>query len=191
MFTGKPYIGELGYAFLFRNYRPGLGKWLTCDPLGYPDGWNNLAYVNNVIVSQIDPFGTKTVSVQGIATKADSEFGGFTFVCRETTGGYTYQVTSSWTQYYDVNWAQGPYFCEMPNCAGHYYTPSEEDNIYKIFAPSVIMSCGTYETQFEGEELYKMMYQWQENLKKKMKEDIDELPQSVPLTKNFSIRCPE
>ena len=22
MFTGKPYIGELGYAFLFRNYRP-------------------------------------------------------------------------------------------------------------------------------------------------------------------------
>ena len=79
----------------------------------------------------------------------------------------------------------------MPNCAGHYDTPSEEDNIYKIFAPSVIMSCGTYETQFEGEELYKMMYQWQENLKKKMKEDIDELPQSVPLTKNFSIRCPE
>ena len=36
-----------------------------------------------------------------------------------------------------------------------------------------------------------MMYQWQENLKKKMTEDIDELPQSVPLTKNFSIRCPE
>ena len=33
MFTGKPYIGELGYAFLFRNYRPGLGKWQTGDPL--------------------------------------------------------------------------------------------------------------------------------------------------------------
>ena len=46
-FTGKPYIGELGYAFLFRNYRPELGKWQTTDPLGYPDGWNNFAYCNN------------------------------------------------------------------------------------------------------------------------------------------------
>ena len=44
MFTGKPYIGELGYAFLFRNYRADKGKWQTTDPLGYPDGWNNLAY---------------------------------------------------------------------------------------------------------------------------------------------------
>ena len=41
MFTGKPYIGDLGYAFLFRNCRPSLGKWQTGDPLGYPDGWNN------------------------------------------------------------------------------------------------------------------------------------------------------
>ena len=48
-FTGKPYIGELGYAFLFRNYRPDQGKWQTQDPLGYPDGWNNFAYCNNTI----------------------------------------------------------------------------------------------------------------------------------------------
>ncbi len=53
-FTGKPYIGELGYAFLFRNYRPEQGKWQTADPLGYPDGWNNLAYVNNEVMSYID-----------------------------------------------------------------------------------------------------------------------------------------
>ena len=33
MFTGKTYIGELGYAFLFRNYRPDQGKWQTGDPL--------------------------------------------------------------------------------------------------------------------------------------------------------------
>ena len=56
-FTGKPYIGELGYAFLFRNYRPELGKWQTTDPLGYPDGWNNLAYVNNCVVIKIDFLG--------------------------------------------------------------------------------------------------------------------------------------
>ena len=53
-FTGKPYIGELGYAFLFRAYDPAQGKWTTSDPLGYPDGWNNLAYVNNQITVYID-----------------------------------------------------------------------------------------------------------------------------------------
>ena len=46
-FTGKPMIDELGYSFLFRDYNPNQGKWTTTDPLGYPDGWNNLAYVNN------------------------------------------------------------------------------------------------------------------------------------------------
>ena len=57
-FTGKPLVGELGYAFLFRNYRPGLGKWQTADPLGYPDGWNNFAYCNNGVISAVDRFGT-------------------------------------------------------------------------------------------------------------------------------------
>ncbi len=33
MFTGKPYIGDLGYAFPLRNYRPDQGKWQTGDPL--------------------------------------------------------------------------------------------------------------------------------------------------------------
>ena len=59
-FTGKPYIGELGYAFLFRNYRPEQGKWQTTDPLGYPDGWNNLAYVNNGVTMAIDWLGGET-----------------------------------------------------------------------------------------------------------------------------------
>jgi RHS repeat-associated protein len=60
-FTGKPYIGELGYAFLFRNYRPEQGKWQTADPLGYPDGWNNLAYVNNGVIGAIDYLGAWTL----------------------------------------------------------------------------------------------------------------------------------
>ena len=46
-FTGKPQIGEMGYAFLMRNYRSDTGKWQTSDPLGYPDGWNNYAYCGN------------------------------------------------------------------------------------------------------------------------------------------------
>jgi RHS repeat-associated protein len=56
-FTGKPYVKELGAVFLFRNYRPELGKWQTSDPLGYPDGWNNFAYVNNWVTNCIDWLG--------------------------------------------------------------------------------------------------------------------------------------
>ena len=46
-FTGKPYVAGLGHAFLFRNYRATLAKWQTADPLGYPDGWNQLSYCGN------------------------------------------------------------------------------------------------------------------------------------------------
>lgn len=58
-FTGKPKVDNaLGYAFLFRNYRPDHGKWLTADPMGYPDGWNNLAYCKNEILQHFDYLGT-------------------------------------------------------------------------------------------------------------------------------------
>jgi len=56
-FTGKPHVAGLGYTFLFRNYRSDLGKWQSADPLGYPDGWNNLAYVNNHVTSSYDWLG--------------------------------------------------------------------------------------------------------------------------------------
>ena len=56
-FTGKPSIPGLGYSFLFRNYRSEQGKWQTADPMGYPDGWNNLAYGNNRVTSGVDPQG--------------------------------------------------------------------------------------------------------------------------------------
>ncbi|MPN17775.1 hypothetical protein SDC9_165130 [bioreactor metagenome] len=62
MFTGKPYIGELGYAFLFRNYRAEQGKWNSQDPIDYPDGWNNLAYVNNSVIAYVDWLGCVQVA---------------------------------------------------------------------------------------------------------------------------------
>ena len=66
-FTGKPLVGELGYTFLFRNYRPEQGKWQTSDPLGYPDGWNNLAYVNNGVTMNIDWLGGCVLGIPIIA----------------------------------------------------------------------------------------------------------------------------
>ena len=60
-FTGKPYVEGLGHAFLMRNYRAGLAKWQTSDPLGYPDGWNQLAYCGNEVISSVDFLGCKWV----------------------------------------------------------------------------------------------------------------------------------
>jgi len=62
-FTGKPQIEGLGYTFMFRNYRADQGKWQTSDPMGYPDGWNNLAYVNNGVNSCIDRFGADIINL--------------------------------------------------------------------------------------------------------------------------------
>lgn len=56
-FTGKPQVEGLGYTFLFRNYRATLAKWQTADPLGYPDGWNQLAYCDNSVVFSVDLHG--------------------------------------------------------------------------------------------------------------------------------------
>ncbi len=56
-FTGKPYVEGLGHAFLMRNYRAGLAKWQTADPMGYPDGWNQLVYCNNGVTSAVDLWG--------------------------------------------------------------------------------------------------------------------------------------
>ena len=62
-FTGKPYVEGLGHAFWMRNYRAGLAKWQTADPMGYPDGWNALAYCNNGVTSAVDLWGCDTVQV--------------------------------------------------------------------------------------------------------------------------------
>ena len=61
-FTGKPYVDGLGYAFLFRNYRADMGKWLSQDLIGYPDGWNNFAYCNNMITNSLDSLGSYIIT---------------------------------------------------------------------------------------------------------------------------------
>ncbi|MBE6381885.1 MAG: hypothetical protein E7049_02595 [Lentisphaerae bacterium] len=58
-FTGKPFVEGLGHSFLMRNYRAGLAKWQSADPMGYPDGWNQLVYCNNGVTSAVDLWGAK------------------------------------------------------------------------------------------------------------------------------------
>ena len=60
-FTGKPFVKGLGHAFWMRNYRAGLAKWQSADPMGYPDGWNQLAYCGNGVTSAVDLWGCSAV----------------------------------------------------------------------------------------------------------------------------------
>ena len=64
-FTGKPQVAGLGHAFLFRNYRAGLAKWQTADPLGYPNGWNQLAYCGNGVTDAVDLWGCAKFCTNG------------------------------------------------------------------------------------------------------------------------------
>ena len=70
-FTGKPAVAGLGRAFLYRNYRPDLAKWATADPLGYPDGWNSLAYCGNEVTGFIDFLGARREQVVRFDTPQD------------------------------------------------------------------------------------------------------------------------
>ena len=51
-----------------RNYRADLAKWQTADPLGYPDGWNQLAYCENGVICNADILGASTVLVCDLAS---------------------------------------------------------------------------------------------------------------------------
>lgn len=121
-FTGKPFIGELGYAFLMRSYRPENGKWQTADPIGYPDGWNNLAYCNNGVTSCVDLWGCdEVVAVAGADYITETVRYEHTDISRFLNYGYqdgvygsfwentniTWEITEYWknTPYYDSTWA--------------------------------------------------------------------------------------
>ena len=67
-FTGKPHVEGLGSVFLYRNYRPNQAKWTASDPIGYPDGSNNFAYVNNKVINNIDWLGGESYTITGVTS---------------------------------------------------------------------------------------------------------------------------
>ena len=111
-FTGKPHVDGLGHAFLLRNYRADLGKWLTTDPLGYPDGWNQMAYCRNGVVDCLDFLGAAMVqfmfldinsnhyinSASGLVVSNRSVIGG-----GGDAGGYFYSAVNDAYFYSDTN----------------------------------------------------------------------------------------
>ena len=163
MFTGKPYIGELGYAFLFRNYRPGLGKWLTCDPLGYPDGWNNFAYCNNELIRSFDPNGMYSFSFDVFGTRT------FSIQYGSVSVFYNEDVVKSYTVVLPYNAlliTTYPYEEETCLCCGETIVSEYEQQIGNSDHGGVPGYMYVFvEEQFFGEELERMIEEWTQTLK--------------------------
>ncbi len=125
-FTGKPQIDGIGYAFLFRSYRPELAKWQTSDPLGYPDGFNNFAYVNNGVTNSIDFLGgwTCTFDLFGILRTAHGDVA-LTYIINNDGSGIVGFSTTAW-QVADVFWHEQVTHCGASGCPGHIIPAGEE-----------------------------------------------------------------
>jgi len=58
LFSTKEFDARSGlYYFGGRYYDPEIGRWLTPDPLGFVNGPNMYAYVDNNPINEIDPYG--------------------------------------------------------------------------------------------------------------------------------------
>ena len=103
-FTGKPYVEGLGHAFWMRNYRASLVKWQSADPMGYPDGWNQLAYCGNGATHSVDVWGGHQVPVIGIGhvfELVDATIGfGFSVRVWGECGGLTNPYISIKSEYF-------------------------------------------------------------------------------------------
>lgn len=61
LFTGRQLDEETGlYSYRARYLDSGKGRFLERDPLGYADGMNKYAFVQNNPISNLDPIGYKT-----------------------------------------------------------------------------------------------------------------------------------
>lgn len=91
-FTGKVFIEELrSFLFQFRLYSPEFARWSAPDPCGFPDGNNNLLYVNCDPLTSIDPLGLVThtmenpdTTVYTPTTSSYGEYNPFFYIIKKT-----------------------------------------------------------------------------------------------------------
>ncbi|MBO4850990.1 MAG: RHS repeat protein [Prevotella sp.] len=86
LFTGREYDMESNnYYFRARAMHPGLGRFMQKDPLGYVDGMNDYAYVNNSVMALKDPMGKGCVAIRPLDQQILKNF-------PPTTGKYKHIV---------------------------------------------------------------------------------------------------
>ena len=89
-YTGKPYDADLGnYVFAVRNFDPQIGRWTSADPSGFPDGVNNMIYVNNAATTSLDRFGKDIYIINN--QNAVGKLGHSAMISGNDSSGYTYQ----------------------------------------------------------------------------------------------------
>ena len=92
-YTGKSYDVDLGaYTFQFRNYDPGLKRWTSVDPSGFPDGANNQIYVNNLVLSSVERLGLDIYQVTNSGAVGGAGHSG---MIAGSGDSYTYQSYGS------------------------------------------------------------------------------------------------
>jgi RHS repeat-associated protein len=67
-YTGQMWLHEIGlYYYKARMYDPEIGRFLQTDPIGYEDGMNWYAYVENDPLNNLDPTGEFIVQILVVA----------------------------------------------------------------------------------------------------------------------------
>ncbi|WGM40007.1 RHS repeat-associated core domain-containing protein [Caulobacter sp. NIBR1757] len=70
-FTGQRFNSWTGlYHFKARAYSPALGRFMQPDPIGYEDGANIYAYVQNDPINANDPTGLLTIIITGAGERS-------------------------------------------------------------------------------------------------------------------------
>ncbi len=135
-YTGKPLIGDT-YQFKYRVYSPEVGRWLTFDPSGFPDGPNNLLFVNNWVMSALDAQGLDIIHINNSSAVDGAGHSG-AFIGNQQDG-YTYHSYGAWSSSsgasYDTANGQSFTFEEALAHAGQegydryqgWYSSSEQD----------------------------------------------------------------
>jgi RHS repeat-associated protein len=126
-FTGRE-PDETGLVYYrARYYEPTLGRFVSMDPAGMPDGVNRYAYVGNDPVGMVDPSGMVASSVLAASgftsympggTMTDAPMGGFNAGAQRLPANQGQQANTWGTQDYVENDGGAVTGVQMPRVAG-------------------------------------------------------------------------